>query len=74
MIKRNQFGQEYGDTMRFFLDGVECTEQEAVAAEDAGTHRVVRGASGIVPEELRQPGETREEWFNPWMELRSING
>lgn len=69
-IHRNEHGHEYGDRFRFFIDGVEATEEEAYAAEDAGTHKVVRGASGIVPEELRGENETREDWLNPWMELR----
>lgn len=71
-IRRNEYGQEYGDRFRYFIDGVETTEEAVHEAEDSGRARVVRGASGIVPEHLRQPGETREDWFNPWMELETI--
>lgn len=71
-ILRNEHGQEYGDTFRYFMDGVEVSEAEAIAAEKAGTHKVARGGSGVVPEELRSEGETREDWLNPWMELLAV--
>lgn len=57
---------------RYFLDGVEVSEEECLAAEDAGTAKVTRGGSGVVPENLRQPNETRDDWINPWLEMRSI--
>jgi hypothetical protein len=73
-IRRNEHGHEYGDRMRYFIDGVEVTEQDAKDAELAGTAQVMQGASGNVPERLRQPNETREDWFNPWMEFETIDG
>lgn len=59
--------------MRYFIDDREVTEDEATAAEKAGTAKLVRGASGVVPEALRRPLETPEEWLSPWMQLRTVD-
>lgn len=57
--------------LRWFLDGCEITQEQAEAFERQGRAKIVRGGSGVVPEEFRQPGETREQWLSPWGDLRS---
>jgi hypothetical protein len=57
--------------MRYFIDGEEVSESVAVRAEARGAAKVSQGASGVVPERLRQPGETQAEWLRPWLEMRS---
>lgn len=57
--------------MRFFIDDEEVTEQVAIDAERYGAARVACGGSGVVPEVLRQPEETREQWLSPWMLLHT---
>jgi hypothetical protein len=55
--------------MRYFIDGVEVSEAVAQRAEKRGAAHVVRGGSGVVPKELRAPGETEEQWCCPWLEM-----
>jgi len=57
--------------MRFFIDGEEVSEQMAIDAEQYAAARVLRGASGIVPERLRQPGETYEQYRTAWLEMET---
>lgn len=61
------------ETLRYFIDGQEVTQADAIAAETAGTAHVAMGGSGVVPQHLRAPGETEAEWLSPWMELRSAD-
>ncbi len=72
VIRINEHGHEYGDHFRYFIEDTEVTEADVLAAEAAGTHEVVQGGSGVVPERLRQPGETREDWINPWLIMKPI--
>lgn len=58
--------------LRCFIDGKEVSVEEALAAEEAGTAMVVQGGSGVVPEKLRQLGETEDQWLRPWLQMRSI--
>jgi hypothetical protein len=59
--------------LRYFIDGQEVTEAEAFDAEDRGTAKVAKGGSGVVPEDLRQSGETREQWLRPWLAMQSTS-
>ncbi len=58
--------------MRYFLlkeDSYyyEITEDSAKGLESNGLAHVSRGGSGVVPEEVRQPGETRDQYMCPWL-------
>lgn len=69
-------GEQYvekAQPLRYFIDGIEVTEDEAVAAEQEGRAKVSRGGSGVVPVEFRKPGETEDEWLRPWLAMRSVN-
>lgn len=57
--------------MRYFLDGIEVSEDTARSVESEGQAHVTMGGSAVVPERFRQPGETRDEWLRPWMALET---
>ena len=59
--------------MRFFIDGVEVTEDYAKASEANGTARVQMGGSGVVPPSLRKEGETREQFLVPWCAMETVH-
>lgn len=60
--------------MRYFIDTTEVSEAVARRAEERGAASVAQGGSGVVPERLRQPGETPEEYLRPWILLTSPPG
>ena len=58
--------------MRYFIGTEEVTEAQVRAAEHMATARVARGGSGVVPVELRQPGETPEQYLSAWIQMEPI--
>lgn len=56
-------------TLRYFIDTVEVSEAVAKRAEARGAARVARAGSGVVPVDLRAPGETEADYLRPWVVL-----
>ena len=57
--------------MRYFIDTVEVSEADAFDAERRGTALVAQGGSHVVPESLRVPGETPQQYLRPWVLLHT---
>lgn len=58
--------------MRYWIGAAEVTATQASTAEHLGTARVARGGSGVVPEELRAPGEGPADYLVPWLQMEPL--